>query len=375
MTRKILLILCCASPVGAVTCPSGYTYWNTLTIDKSKVPNTDQIDFPVLISTTVPNLKTAANGGHVQNSSGYDIVFSTDANAGRFLYYSTETYTATTGKLEYWVRVSTVSTASNTTIYIFYGNSGVSTFQSFSTSTWNNNYKIVQHWRDASTLHLGDDTATATVATNASATAGTGQIDGGVTTGVSAYVSDANGSNAISGDDTQTVSMWVKGTTFANTPLLWSTADNPQTKDAFMQVGGTVIYQGYRFSVSTSAYAVWNADITDGGWHLLHEVKTGVSSGQLYLDGAACSLNSGSIENMPVLANLPIVVNGLYNAIPTFNFNGTTDEFRVMSSAITADWAMTEYNNQKNPNSFFSYGLEQLCNPFTINFKTDGLAP
>ena len=32
-------------------------------------------DFPVLVSYTDATLKTVANGGHVQNASGYDIIF------------------------------------------------------------------------------------------------------------------------------------------------------------------------------------------------------------------------------------------------------------------------------------------------------------
>ena len=50
----------------------------TITINDTKVPNTDQMNFPVLISlppNTYPDLKTTANGGSVTNANGYDILF------------------------------------------------------------------------------------------------------------------------------------------------------------------------------------------------------------------------------------------------------------------------------------------------------------
>jgi hypothetical protein len=57
---------------------ASFTFHRAITIDHTKVPNTDQNNFPVLISGTYPFLATVANGGKVQSPSGYDIVFSID---------------------------------------------------------------------------------------------------------------------------------------------------------------------------------------------------------------------------------------------------------------------------------------------------------
>ena len=51
---------------------NGYTYSRSITINHNKVPNTDQSNFPLLISGTYPYLATVANGGRVRNSNGYD---------------------------------------------------------------------------------------------------------------------------------------------------------------------------------------------------------------------------------------------------------------------------------------------------------------
>ncbi|HKO44531.1 MAG TPA: hypothetical protein VJU84_14730 [Pyrinomonadaceae bacterium] len=47
---------------------NGYNYQRTLTIDHNKIPNTDQVNFPVLISGTYSYLAMVSNGGYVQNA-------------------------------------------------------------------------------------------------------------------------------------------------------------------------------------------------------------------------------------------------------------------------------------------------------------------
>lgn len=49
---------------------SSWAYRTRISIDHTKIPNTDQSYFPVLISRTDPNWKTTANGGHVGQSDG-----------------------------------------------------------------------------------------------------------------------------------------------------------------------------------------------------------------------------------------------------------------------------------------------------------------
>jgi len=58
---------------------NGYSYRRAITIDHTKVPNTDQSNFPVLISGTYSYLATVPNSGNVQNANGYDVIFTSDA--------------------------------------------------------------------------------------------------------------------------------------------------------------------------------------------------------------------------------------------------------------------------------------------------------
>src|SRR5438105_5271179 len=88
---------------------NGYSSRRTVVIDHTKVPNTDQTNFPMLFSGTYAYLATTSNGGGVTSSSGYDIIFTSDAGGNSVLPFERESYTATTGAVLYWVQVPTVS--------------------------------------------------------------------------------------------------------------------------------------------------------------------------------------------------------------------------------------------------------------------------
>jgi hypothetical protein len=113
----------------------GYSYQRAIVINHALVANTDQTNFPVLISGTFPDLATVANGGNVQNSRGYDIVFTSDAAGQNVLPFEQETYSASTGTINYWVQIPTVSHTADTIIYMFYGNASVTTDQSGTRTT------------------------------------------------------------------------------------------------------------------------------------------------------------------------------------------------------------------------------------------------
>src|ERR1700686_2127248 len=85
--RKSILIfafvLLCSlagqTPAVAQSWSNGYAYRRAITIDHTKVPNTDQANFPVLVSGTYSYLATISNGGNVTNENGYDIIFTSDS--------------------------------------------------------------------------------------------------------------------------------------------------------------------------------------------------------------------------------------------------------------------------------------------------------
>ena len=105
---------------------NGYNYRKTITFDEAEITGTtDLTNFPVLISLTDTSLRTVANGGRVTNASGFDIIF-TDTSDTQ-LNHEIESYNATTGVIVMWVKIPTLSYNTDTDIYMYYGNSNIST--------------------------------------------------------------------------------------------------------------------------------------------------------------------------------------------------------------------------------------------------------
>ena len=106
-----------------------YSYRRAVVIDHTKVANSDQTNFPVLISGTYSYLANVANGGKVQNTNGYDIVFSSDCAGLQNLNHEIQSYNPATGAAALWVLIPNVSHTVDTVFYLSYGNSTVTTSQ------------------------------------------------------------------------------------------------------------------------------------------------------------------------------------------------------------------------------------------------------
>ena len=202
-----------------------YSYRRTVTIDHSKVPNTDQSNFPLLVSGTYSYLATTANGGNVQNSNGYDIIFTSDCGCTTKLDHEVESYNAATGAVNYWVRVPTVSHTSDTIIYMCYGNTAISTSQANTTGVWDANFKSIYHLKDGTSLNVTDSTNNHNL-TNNGATATSGRVDGsGAFDGSAQYLSIAEHAD-FDWANLRTVEFWMKlGNTTQTLPRMFSHGD------------------------------------------------------------------------------------------------------------------------------------------------------
>jgi hypothetical protein len=114
------------------------------TLVVSKVVATDLSDFPVLISITDTDLLDEAR------SDGNDIVFRwDDGTCGgkpcKGLYHEIEEWNSSTGELVAWVKIPTLSSSNDTTIYMYYGNPNVSVPSENPAGVWDSNYSGVYH--------------------------------------------------------------------------------------------------------------------------------------------------------------------------------------------------------------------------------------
>ena len=133
--------------------PATQDYCRAITVSHTQVGSSDQTNFPVLISGTYPYLATAANGGKVQNANGYDIAFFSDQGVTP-LNWDLDYFTTSRPRerLPAWVKIPALSHfTADTVIYVYYGNSSISTFQGNTNGTWDANYLSVIHFNSSGT--------------------------------------------------------------------------------------------------------------------------------------------------------------------------------------------------------------------------------
>ncbi|KPJ58249.1 MAG: hypothetical protein AMJ46_14480, partial [Latescibacteria bacterium DG_63] len=167
----------------------GYAYKRAITIDHNQVigdigDTVDLIDFPVLIKESGTWLRNSAyTDGRIESADGYDLIFK-DSTETLTLAHEIEYYyagsEAENGELVAWVKIPTLDADANTVIYMYYGNSCITSETQNKNAVWNSSYKLVQHLQETSGTHEdstgnNNHSTSVTVTTQGSAT---GKIDG-----------------------------------------------------------------------------------------------------------------------------------------------------------------------------------------------------
>lgn len=341
-------------------------YYRSLTLDQ---PASDLSDFPVLFSGTYTYLKTIANGGNVNNANGYDIVFYSDAALTTKLNFERVYWDATTGTVEFWVKVPSLTSASALVIYLAYGNTSITTDQQNAAGTWNSSFKAVYHFKDGTTLSLLDST-TINNGTNNNATAdASGKIDGAVAmSGSSQYVNiGTDASLGITGSIS--LSAWVKITDFVgyngfvgktgsgtnnNIPAPYDFFFSPVTgKPNFLKGSGG----GQGLTTNYNTFAGTSAPST-GIWQHIAVTMSGSNNGTVthYLNGSTNGSGNLSFSDASADAGQNALV-GTRGDFFTM-LKGSVDEMRIYSGVLTTDWISAEYSNQNDPANFYIIGSE-----------------
>ncbi|HEY4508763.1 MAG TPA: LamG domain-containing protein [Candidatus Paceibacterota bacterium] len=356
---------------------AAFSYYRSITIDHTKVPNTDQSNFPVLVSGTYSYLATLANGGKVQNISGYDIGFYQNADCiSDKLAWETETYTASTGAVNYWVKIPNVSHTADVTFYMCYGNPSITTDQSAATSVWDSSFKGVWHLPNGTSLTASDSTSNANNGTASNVTAASGQIDGGGS--FNAATSEINVGSGASLDNlaAYTVSAWINvagagennfGYIYSKTPNLSANGPRFFTNDSggtrrlsfAAHSSGTAAQplrtsndNAYSASTITHVTATWDGGLAGTGIHIYvngtEVTYSGVADGTTAI--SSDSSNTAYIGNRDGQER---------------TFNGILDEIHVSNTVRSTDWIKTEYNNQNSPSTFYTVGSEVFIPHFS----------
>ncbi|MBN1658351.1 MAG: DUF2341 domain-containing protein, partial [Anaerolineae bacterium] len=129
-----------------------WSYQRLITIDHTQVAG-DLDDFPVLIRLSGDWLRYQASGdpGHIRQEDGGDIRFTSAGHVQ--LDHEIELYDGTSGTLVAWVRIPSLSSTSDTEIYMLYGNSDCED-QWNPEAVWDEHFVMVHHLEETTGLHF-----------------------------------------------------------------------------------------------------------------------------------------------------------------------------------------------------------------------------
>lgn len=357
-----------------------WTGSRAIVIDHTKVPS-DQTNFPIVLATTFSYLKSLGNGGEVQNASGFDIVFASDAAGTTILDFERVSWDPATGKAEFWVKIPTLSSSVDATIYLLSGNAAVTTEQANPAGVWAA-YEAVYHLGDGSGLTVDGSDATgvndatpgnsplpllAKIAGGARFGAATSSPN--LTAGSDSSINDLAGGN-------MTVEFWLRlSDPVGGFPVIinkgnWaSSADKGWVIWPVRNVGSapTIQLDVLRPYPNT---AHWGADATSFlDW--MHVVITynggfGSTDALIYIDGA---LQTTTVFNAGSGTLGSDVGEGLHiGGDPGYgnsSLGGRLDEIRLSRTVQTADYIATCYANQNDPSTFFKSGFPAIPSGLT----------
>ena len=312
--------------------------YSTITIDHTKAGSTDSTDFTLLFKGTYSFLKTEANGGSVKSASGYDITFYSDSSLTTLLDFEIRRWNDSTGEIIAWVRIPTLSSSSNTLIYLSYGDPTKTTDLSNAAGVYDSNYYIVSHMDESGTLLDVKGNVNWTL------DSGTKQVTSPTGYGVDvldsapSYLYTDTGHTTISSSAAFTISFWYQTHLTSGNVTVIAAARVP-----FKNI--------FTFSNLYLLPIVGNiADGRDPGtdtdphlWHIRWDGTNfyiEIDGVNLISYGAAGSMGTGSSFIQFNQASDPA--------------SGTVSEIRYSDSCRSIDRSIAEYNNQFSPSTFYS---------------------
>lgn len=360
--RSALQLALCLALASSAWGAFGFQRTLTVTNNATLLPST-QTNFTVPVVLSDPTLKTVANGGHVQNSSGFDICFFSDSMQLTLLSWKMDSYDGVNGNVMAWVKVPTL--ALGTVIYMAYGNASIVTFQGGATgSEWETNYKAVWNFGTGTVLSFSDSTVNANNLTGSnSPTATAGKIGGGINFSNASSQSASVASAALK-PASLTVSLWYRGAgsgTSSDRLFSQGTAAGPPFGNVFF------FFSNLGYSTAVAAINVNGSNVqinpdsfitmTTGVWYKYDATYDG-STVKWYWNGAMIA-STGSAGSITYGAE-PWVLGGGPNSSGGFQnfFNGAMSHFTISATPRSANWLTAEYNSQNAPNTFLALGGE-----------------
>ncbi|TFF93996.1 hypothetical protein EU546_05500, partial [Candidatus Thorarchaeota archaeon] len=334
-----------------------FSYEKDITVDHTKVA-ADLTDFPIMIELFDTDLRTKVQ------SDGDDIAFRMGGTALDFeIEYFNQAYNSTHARLVAWVNLPTLSSSVDSTFTMAYGNPNARS--SSSARLWDS-YATVHHMNEDPSGTLYDSTSNNHLGTSYGVQ-GTEDALGGRIDGAIDFDDEQNDVIGIGQVDTDswagfTMSAWVYQDE-SHDCRVFSKSDTttPAEHVMTMRING----QNPTFRISTDGTGGLgsnydsNATVTLGQWHHIVWRWSAADARILaYLDGAP--ILDATHDGDTILDSVEVFTLGNNELTNARYFDGRIDEARLTTQVLTAEWILTEYNNQKNPSTFLSASSERV---------------
>ena len=334
----------------------GWTYRKAVIIEASQIPS-DLTDFPIYV-----DLADFDDGGdffeEVQ-SDGRDIRVTTNDGETEVPFELVSISTgATNGGELHFKAAGTLSSTTNTTFYVYYGNSTVSAYPEDyvygSQNVWDSNYQAVYHMNQdpsGGAPQILDSTANSFDATSAGA-----MLTGDLVAGQLGNALDFDGTDDLldtntsffSGTSERTISAWVNPTVFAT-----NGADRIFGQDSASATAGlryAVTLEDDTIGINYRTHRVISGTtLSASTWYhvsvVIPSAATMTGDGLIYIDGVSQTLSDA---NSTTVALNTSATDFFIGSDGSSQANAILDEVRVSNIARSADWITAEYNNQNS---------------------------
>jgi len=323
------------------------TYKFKITIDKTKVTGINT-NFVYLFSELCSSIPAGFWAHVVDTTTGRDIIFF-DTDGVTELKREIVLYSAGASKVEAWVQIPSLGTASDKEIWCQYGWLTAAN----STAVWSDaNATAIYHMQDTANASIGGANFNVVGATQVS----TGKIE-------KAY--DFNGSSNYmtttkvvhSGQYTIAVWAYLTGSAPFDYKMVTADASGYSFLFSFTDTDPLSVYNGTGWGIARYAGSWKGAYSGDtyasqkDSWHRVVATYDG-DKFRIYVDGIL--KNTSASWTIPACgSNLAV---GEYSS--QFWMEGSLDELNYYGDAKSGDWIATEYANQNDPATFSSCGPE-----------------
>jgi hypothetical protein len=333
---------------------ASWQYRQKVTIDKDQVDSTES-DFPILIDLSDMDADFWAN---VKSDGGDIRMTQSNGTTQQAVELKNFNQGGETGQV--YFKASTLSSATDTDFYIYYGNSGASQPARDTTygsdNVWDGNFTAVWHLEEDpsgsspqlvdSTVNANDGTTEGTMTSGdlVSATVGNGiEWDGSDDAADMGFkISSANG----------TIEYWAKGGLTANDQIMGQNASS----DGFTGVGIQIFGGQPTLRIGSGGAAKVQAAATLNTWEQFAWTWS-ASATEAFKNASSVDTSTGGSPTSNTQNFFLAAFN--YSGGTVFEWDGILDEVRISATVRSDGWISTSYNNQNSPATFYSFEAQE----------------